>query len=315
MLEQGSTATTYEPYTSQNYPLYLGVENLINPLYNLYGYGLNASGVIYENSVWSTNNNFIKVQPNTTYSFSTDIDDIQRHICFYDSTQTFIERQQIQFINTFTTGATTYYVKCAYRNDRNPTQIQLEEGSKANSYTPYGTTPIELNKIGTYQDYIYKDSGKWYLHKEIGKYQFKASDNWYGPIYYNSNQNIRWNKAPSILNIDIKYDEPIYCNLLTYSIPSEAVSTGDDNLIVSTSSWNVSITYGGTTDRATMNSTFENKGMYFYYVLATPTNIEITNTTLINQLETLKGAMSYEGQTNISSGFMIVGASALGELE
>lgn len=47
--------------------------------------------------------------------------------------------------------------------------IQIEAGTKANSYTPYGTTPIELCKIGNYQDYIYKDSNKWYLHKEIGK--------------------------------------------------------------------------------------------------------------------------------------------------
>ena len=39
--------------------------------------------------------------------------------------------------------------------------IMLEKGSKANSYTPFGTTPIELCKIGNYQDYFYKDSGKW----------------------------------------------------------------------------------------------------------------------------------------------------------
>ena len=51
-----------------------------------------------------------------------------------------------------------------------------------------------------------------------------------------------------------------------------------------------------------------------YYVLSTPINTLIEDTTLINQLEDLKGTMSYEGQTNISSGFMIVGASALGEL-
>jgi hypothetical protein len=37
-----------------------------------------------------------------------------------------------------------------------------------------------------------------------------------------------------------------------------------------------------------------------YYPLATPTNTEITDTTLIGQLEALKTAMSYAEQTNIS---------------
>jgi hypothetical protein len=52
-----------------------------------------------------------------------------------------------------------------------------------------------------------------------------------------------------------------------------------------------------------------------YYVLATPTTTEITDTTLINQLEELYIAKSKENQTNISQinndlGF-IISASAL----
>lgn len=41
-------------------------------------------------------------------------------------------------------------------------------------------------------------------------------------------------------------------------------------------------------------------GATIYYILATPTNIEITETTLINQLEALRQARSYNEQTNIS---------------
>ena len=54
----------------------------------------------------------------------------------------------------------------------------IEKGSKNSTYTPYGTTPIELCKIGTYQDYFYKDSGKWYLHKEVGKVVLDGSESW-----------------------------------------------------------------------------------------------------------------------------------------
>ena len=48
------------------------------------------------------------------------------------------------------------------------TNIQLEKGSQATSYSEY-FTPIELCKIGDVQDRIYKQDGNWYLEKKIGK--------------------------------------------------------------------------------------------------------------------------------------------------
>jgi hypothetical protein len=64
----------------------------------------------------------------------------------------------------------------------------IEKGTKANTYTPYGTAPIELCKISTYKDSFFKavtgnsiydnldsatketlDYGEWYLEKKIGK--------------------------------------------------------------------------------------------------------------------------------------------------
>lgn len=47
-------------------------------------------------------------------------------------------------------------------------RVQVEKGSTATSYAPY-FTPIELCKIGDYQDYIYKSDGKWYIRKEVEK--------------------------------------------------------------------------------------------------------------------------------------------------
>lgn len=38
--------------------------------------------------------------------------------------------------------------------------IQLEKGTKKNSFTPYGTTPIEYSKIGNYKDQFIRTSGK-----------------------------------------------------------------------------------------------------------------------------------------------------------
>ena len=50
--------------------------------------------------------------------------------------------------------------------------------SMSNQYYPYGVTPIELCKIGDYQDYIYKDSDKWYKHGVIGKVVLDGSETW-----------------------------------------------------------------------------------------------------------------------------------------
>jgi hypothetical protein len=54
-----------------------------------------------------------------------------------------------------------------------------------------------------------------------------------------------------------------------------------------------------------------------YYILATPTTTEITDSTLISQLEAIK--LSYNGQTNISQENndkpFILDVTALGELE
>ena len=42
-------------------------------------------------------------------------------------------------------------------------------------------------------------------------------------------------------------------------------------------------------------------GLEYYCVLATPTSTEITDTTLISQLEEISKTLSYQGQTNITS--------------
>ena len=69
------------------------------------------------------------------------------------------------------------------------------------------------------------------------------------------------------------------------------------------------------TDSTTFKTWLSTHNTSVYYVLETPTTTEITDTTLINQLEELYIAKSKENQTNISQinndlGF-IISASAL----
>lgn len=88
-------------------------------------------------------------------------------LCQYDSTKTYITG-----VSQYTSGLTvtlesnTAYVRVAY--NKVLTKPQLEYGSTATPYSTY-FTPIELCKVSTYQDYIYKQEGYWYLHKETAK--------------------------------------------------------------------------------------------------------------------------------------------------
>ena len=91
--------------------------------------------------------------------------------------------------------------------------------------------------------------------------------------------------------------------------------TGKSNYICLANDGNIRIDYSGISSVTTLKATLSSNNISAYYVLATPTNTEITDTTLINQLEQFYQAQSKENQTNISQinndlGF-IISASAL----
>ena len=181
--------------------------------------------------------------------------------------------------------------------------IQIEQGSKANAYTPYGTTPIELNKIGTYQDYIYKENGKWYLHKEIGKVVLDTLT-W----FQESNASSKRYHTTGISNLIVK--PPANNQTLdTFSniyIKNNATwtwqaTTGkgigiqmNGDLVVFDDS------YTSSSDLTNFTTMLTNTNAILEYPLATPTTTEITYTPLIEQLESIKNAMSKEGTTNVN---------------
>ena len=170
----------YEPYQISSYPINLPVENLLNlsTLDNAGGSALTTEvGTDYikltqsGSSSWqyrkfmtdldinkykgktitisgiSSNNTNIKI---ALYNSSKNlIDDLYTTLVIpSDTTASYIGIQLYQSNGTGISGTTTF------------TNLQLEVGTKANTYTPYGTTPIELNKISTYKDGFIINSGK-----------------------------------------------------------------------------------------------------------------------------------------------------------
>ena len=181
---------------------------------------------------------------------------------------------------------------------------------------PISLGSLELCKIGDYQDYIYKKDDKWWKHKEISKIT-----NWDTDWYINTD----WNKSfPNIMHIQAyvysknkitKYDgKTDIITLITTHMPSVLIGNRDYNKEQCFSHYvNGCITFFINKSRLNLkdNSSesdilnafanyMNNNKVVAYFAANTPTDEQITDTTLINQLNEISQAVSYDGTTNIS---------------
>lgn len=174
-IELGSTATAYTPYSKQTLPINLG-KNLISASWESGGYNnLTGDKVSYSDSVRTDAP--IAVLPNTTYICSRNGSGVAMNVFQYKADGSFISAATINSGNSFTTGANTYLITMFRGTSGGTEGIQLELGSTITPYAPY-FTPIELCKLSTYQDYIWKDGDSWKVHKAIEKRIFNGSETW-----------------------------------------------------------------------------------------------------------------------------------------
>ena len=311
-IEKGSTATTYEPYIGNTYPIYLGVENLFDGIFrqgNRYTTGLSDTTRLF------TTQNF-PVESGQTYTISTNLDVSIFKYAINLSTQTYpipntSEGNASQYYDsgwkqtssfTFTPNQNGYLgvviAKTNGTDSLTPSDIasftwQLEKGSKANSYSEYGTTPIELCKIGTYQDYIYKDNGGWYLHKEIGKVVLTGASS---EIWSRSGAST---SSSFVGALNLPYSGISNKFGTGYSWLCDKFTYGSLGVDYKFNNYNGDATTGyqffGLTIPTTMASDLSSFKTWLgtakpivYYVLATPTTTEITDTTLLEQLDALE---------------------------
>ena len=185
------------------------------------------------------------------------------------------------------------------------TPMIINDISTATTYTPHAhqTFPIslgtiELCKIGDYQDYFYKDNGKWYKHQVIEKLILNGSETW----YINSNVfNIRnLNYASTELNVVSVFSDK-YTAVGNVNSSSSAYNRG--NYTICHYNENSTSRLFIRDDRFTTVESFkdelQNNNVLVYYVLDNPVDIEITDTTLIEQLEAYYNASTYRNVTNI----------------
>ena len=210
--------------------------------------------------------------------------------------------------NTLQNGTPTPSSPIPINNVSGDNQIVVSDGgTDTTTYNIDLPSGMELCKIGTYQDYIYKENDKWYLHKEIGKVVLNGSEDedWrYAGI---NNNYVQFNLANigGWNNCNSGEGGSLFKNkYFKYYADAGSPSKNDSGIRI----WgngNPKVVFSVPTNILTTGSKLSsfktwlsNNSNYFYYVLATPTNTEITYTPLIEQLESIKNAMSKEGTTN-----------------
>lgn len=171
-------------------------------------------------------------------------------------------------------------------------ELQLEVGPAATDYQPFAgmdTYTIDLGatelcKIGTYQDYIYKSGDDWYVHKEIGKYiQNTGLTLNTQTAEYIQGLTPSLSVAPSLPRDT--FADMVICDKLI-SATQNYMGISGTNLY---SQIRLTVPISFASNISEMSALLSN--MKIYYVLASATDTQITDNTLIGQLDALNSAV------------------------
>lgn len=279
---------------------------------------------------YSTNNyravTLIKVDPNTGYKLSISDTSYAQRIFFVGMKSTTLESGHsfgwCTSSATLTTNSKDVYLLGVIEAPQGGTisaltnaKIQLEKGSQATSYAAY-FTPIELCRIDTYQDYIYKSGDKWYVRKEVGKVVEDGSQAWYRLTTAISGKYMLDTDIAGMLPATSQaVAPPVFC---THFAPKSFNDLHDNGTIGisgrQTGRDGVYIFDNVHNDASSFRTWLQTNPMAIYYALATPTDTQITNAALIEQLEAiLSQGSTYTGTNNITT--VISAGNEQGELE
>ena len=299
----------------------------------------NSSGQKTPNANKYRNVSPIAVTANTTYAFSA-VGITAWDLFTYDSSNNYLG-YGYSGNGIYTFGNNVAYVNFAINavNGASPADIQVEKNSSITAFEPYvGGIPapnpdypqavnnvtgeqtvtisdgdgqsqvytvdldsIELCKIGTYQDYIYKDSGNWYVHKATNKLVFDGSDDeqW---GYSNSNGNFYCNAnlySGGVLPANDTSLVPMYCDSLIARTYQQAWTNHQNYSVTARydNNSNPRINNQDYTTLAGFKGWLSATPVTLYYPLITATDTQITNADLIAQLNALASATTYDDKT------------------
>ena len=163
---------------------------------------------------------------------------------------------------------------------------------------------IELCKVGNYQDYIYYNNG-WYLHKATGKVILNGGNN---EIYTYQNNHRFWLRRSYWTNETVPFNPPqnvlqgLYCNRFIERTRSqtwagtEGISYDNPNTTDQPIGSTFTIACNSiATNVNDFKTWLSNNNLTVYYILQNPQDIQITDTTLLKQLNTVGNELLFSG--------------------
>lgn len=154
---------------------------------------------------------------------------------------------------------------------------------------PINLGTLELAGIGDYKDYIHKSGTDWFVHRAIGRVIFDGSESW--EAQWSGNLWAYKGYISDILKSTTNDDLPyLYSNLFASDTQSLVYRHGPYGICRRTSNPQVIIRNDYTTSLADFKTWLSTHNTTVYYPKATPTEEQITDTTLIQQLEALSQA-------------------------
>lgn len=283
-------------------------------------------------------NEYIKVEPNTSYTMSSDKitnSSIYTYV-EYDKNKNFLKYYSTGSLSkkelTFITGSNTAYIRIRYKWSTGVTitneiiennKIQLENGPTVTTFTSYQsqTYPlslgnIELARINNYKDFIFKNEvdskyynadlelDSWYLKNYYDIHTINNTDiSLISSYWYDSTGCYGAGMLKSLLNLPNKVlDKKSLCDI------SKKIS---ENIKIAENTYSFIANADYIFFFSSSFDTLENAkgilvGAKIMYELEIPTNTKITDTTLIQQLESINNnAKSYLGTTIIECSSLI----------
>lgn len=314
MLSSGTSEQPYEPYKSQIYSLNLGtielckIGNYVDEINKSSGKNLfdestqslntliSNTGEITHNNYWNTSD-YIEVKPNIQYTFSQKSSSTASGekqslgIVEYDANKTFIVRNLQGSSSTIipytrTMGSSTKYVRLIYNNSHSYYDNQFEQGTQT-EYQPYGTS--------------------WYIKKNIGKVVLDGSENSWVKSGASSTDYFVASLALNNMGIYSKSGSGSLWLINRFSNGEGLGTSNNENCFYT---YNPDTTWGYRNIGFTVSSSLVNDinswktwldthNLIVYYVLANPTYTVITDNELVEQLEALENATTYDNQTNV----------------
>lgn len=150
---------------------------------------------------------------------------------------------------------------------------------------------IELCKIGTYQDRIYKNNGTWFLHKEIESITLDGSEDWRAT-----------SGANPYYSVDTIQAVGNYCaGYCTHFVNKKGYPSSTGYFAIRADGTSISCYNSSIESLPDWKTWLASNTPTVYYPLSVSTDEEITDEELVAQLNAIADAKTYRGVTGIAA--------------